>query len=77
MQEPFDLELGNITYSVFPEEEDIYAIFKEGTEYIKIQKDNDEHWLKLDNDTELPLFTEDEEVNRIGRAIATYKESDI
>ncbi len=77
MQEPFDLELGNITYSVFPEEEDIYAIFKEGTEYIKIQKDTEEHWLKLDNDTELPLFTEDEEVNRLGRAIANYKESDI
>jgi hypothetical protein len=77
MQEPFDLELGDITYSVFPEEEEIYTIFKEGTEYIKIQKDTDEHWLKLDNDTELPLFTEDEEVNRIGRAIATYKENDI
>lgn len=77
MQEPFDLELGNITYSVFPEEEDIYAIFKEGTEYIKIQKDTEEHWLKLDNDTELPLFTEDEEVNRLGHAIANYKECDI
>jgi hypothetical protein len=77
MQEPFDLELGDITYSVFPEEEEMYTIFKEGTEYIKIQKDTDEHWLKLDNDTELPLFTEDEEVNRIGRAIAAYKENEL
>lgn len=73
MQEPFDLELLGTIYSVFPEEEDIYTIFKEGTEYIKIQKDTDEHWLKLDEDTELPLFTEDAEVNEIGRAIAQHR----
>lgn len=73
MQEPFDLELFGTIYSVFPEEENIYTIFKEGTEYIKIQKDTDEHWLKLDEDTELPLFTEDPEVNEIGRAIAQHR----
>jgi hypothetical protein len=74
MQEPFDIEINNITYSVFPEGEDIYAIFKEGTEYVKIQKDTEQHWLKLDPDTEIPLFDNDEEVNSIGREIELYKE---
>ena len=57
MQQPFDIELGGVIYSVFPEEEDVYTIFKEGEEYIKIQKDTDQHWLKLDEETDLPLFT--------------------
>ncbi|HEY0053910.1 MAG TPA: hypothetical protein VGB63_01025 [Pedobacter sp.] len=69
MQEPFDIELKGIIYSVFPEEEDTYTIFKEGVEYVKIQKDNDTNWLKLDDETDLPLFDEDAEVNDIGRAI--------
>ncbi|HEY0899240.1 MAG TPA: hypothetical protein VGD90_07890 [Sphingobacteriaceae bacterium] len=69
MQEPFDIDLNGMTYSVFPEEEGIYTIFKDGLEYVKIQKDDEEHWLKLDPETELPLFTEDEEVNQIGREI--------
>jgi hypothetical protein len=69
MQEPFDIELKGIIYSVFPEEEDTYTIFKEGVEYVKIQKDNDTNWLKLDEETDLPLFDEDAEVNDIGRAI--------
>ena len=76
MQEPFDIELGGIVYSIFPEEEDTYTIFKDGAEYVKIQKDTDEHWLKLDEETDLPLFTEDAEVNDIGKAIATYNGDD-
>ena len=73
MQEPFDLEILGTTYSVFPEEEDIYTIFKEGVEYLKIQKDTNDYWLKLDEHTELPVFTENEEVNTIGRAIAEHQ----
>jgi hypothetical protein len=69
MQEPFDIELNGITYSVFPEEEDTYTIFKEGVEYLKIQKDDETNWLKLDDETDLPLFYEDAEVNGLGRAI--------
>ncbi|MBC8052586.1 MAG: hypothetical protein H7Y13_05940 [Sphingobacteriaceae bacterium] len=76
MREPFDIELGEIIYSVFPEEDETYTIFKEGVEYLKIQKDTDEHWLKLDEETDLPLFTENDEVNQIGRAITGYKEED-
>ncbi|NEU08238.1 hypothetical protein GZH53_07935 [Flavihumibacter sp. R14] len=68
MQEPFDITIGNTIYSVFPEEDNIYTIFKEGVEYLKIQKD-DEHWLKLDPQTELPRFEADEEVNQIGLQI--------
>ena len=74
MTEPFDLEIDGIIYSVFPEGEDIYAIFKEGIEYIKIQKDTEAHWLKLDPATEMPLFDNDDEVNAIGREIVAYKE---
>jgi hypothetical protein len=73
MNEPFDLVIQGITYSVFPEGEDIYAIFKEGIEYVKIQKDTEAHWLKLDPETEMPLFDNDEEVNTIGRGIEDYK----
>ena len=74
MNEPFDLEIGGITYSVFPEGEDIYTIFKEGVEYVQIQKDTEAHWLKLDPQTEMPLFDNNEEVNMIGREIEAYKE---
>ena len=69
MQEPFDITIGQQIYSVFPEEEEIYTIFKDGIEYVKIQKDDNDQWLKLDPETELPSFTEDEEVNQIGREI--------
>ncbi|NGM66301.1 hypothetical protein [Sphingobacterium sp. SGR-19] len=68
-QEPFDIEIGNIVYSVFPEEKDVYLIFKEGKEYVKIIKDNDTSWLKLNPETELPMFGMDEEVNLIGQQI--------
>ncbi|HTD98324.1 MAG TPA: hypothetical protein VK668_03525 [Mucilaginibacter sp.] len=74
MTEPFDIEIGEITYSVFPEGEDIYAIFKDGVEHIKIQKDTEQHWLKLDPATEMPLFDNDVEANLIGREIDAYKE---
>lgn len=73
MKEPFDLELDGLVYSVFPEEEDTYIIFKDGVEYVKIQKD-EESWIKLDEETDLPIFTEDAEVNKIGRAISAYSE---
>jgi hypothetical protein len=74
MTEPFDIEIGELNYSVFPEGDDIYAIFKEGVEYLTIQKDTEQHWLKLDPITEMPLFDNDEEVNLIGREIEAYKE---
>jgi len=72
MQEPFDIEIGPINYSVFPEGNDSYTIFKEGKEYIQIQKDTSSIWLKMDYKTELPIFEEDEEVNAIGQAIENY-----
>ena len=68
MQEPFDINVGGIIYSVFPEEDETYTIFKEGVEHLKMQKD-EERWLKLDPQTEIPRFEEDAEVNLIGLAI--------
>ena len=68
MQEPFDMTVNGIIYSVFPEEYETYTVFKEGTEHLKMQKD-EERWLKLDPQTELPRFEEDAEVNSIGAAI--------
>lgn len=68
-QEPFDIEVGNTVYSVFPEEKDVYLVFKEGKEYVKIIKDTDTTWLKLNPETELPMFGMDEEVNLIGEYI--------
>ncbi|MBK1442305.1 hypothetical protein JHJ32_20070 [Parapedobacter sp. ISTM3] len=70
MLEPFDLEIFDNTYSVFPEEEGVYTIYKDGKEYLQIQKDTESQWLKLDPASGIPLFGLDEEVNAIGQAIA-------
>jgi len=72
MQEPFDILVNGIVYSVFPEEENRYTIFKAGEEFAKIEKDTENVWLKLDAETEMPLFDNDDEVNRIGQAIVNY-----
>ncbi|MBL1407751.1 hypothetical protein [Sphingobacterium faecale] len=69
LQEPFDIEIGDIIYSVFPDEKDTYTIFKDGQEYIQIIKDTETSWLKLHPETGLPLFGMDEEVNLIGQKI--------
>eukprot|EP01133_Synstelium_polycarpum_P011253 gene11253-13134_t len=72
MQEPFDIAIGATNYAVFPEGNDTYVIFKEGKEYIHIQKDTDLQWIKLDMATGTPLFETDEETNQIGGAILAY-----
>lgn len=69
MLAPFDIEIFDYTYSVFPEEEGVYTIYKEGIEYLQIQKDTESQWLKLDPESGIPLFGLDEEVNAIGQAI--------
>ena len=69
MQEPFDIEIDDVVYSVFPDEKDTYTIFKEGKEYLQIIKDTETNWLKLHPETGLPLFGMDEEVNLIGAEI--------
>lgn len=72
MQEPFDITIGEIDYAIFPEGNDTYVVFKDGKEYVQIQKDTESQWLKLDPETALPLFEEDEEINAIGREIMAY-----
>lgn len=72
MQEPFDITIGDIDYAIFPEGNDTYVVFKDGKEYVQIQKDTESQWLKLDPETALPLFEEDEEINAIGREIMAY-----
>jgi hypothetical protein len=76
MQQPFDLNIGQVHYAVFPEGEDIFTIFKDGKEYMQIQKDAETAWLKLDPETAIPLFEPDEEVNLIGREILAYKDEE-
>lgn len=68
-EEPFDIEINDIVYAVFPEEKDVYLVFKDGLEYVKIIKDTDTTWLKLDPETDLPMFGMDEEINAIGAEI--------
>jgi hypothetical protein len=72
MQDPFDLLVNGIVYSVFPEENNVYTIFKAGTEFGKIEKDTDNVWLKLNPETETPMFDNDAEVDAIGQAITNY-----
>ncbi|MGV6944719.1 hypothetical protein [Sphingobacterium kyonggiense] len=69
LQEPFDIELNGITYSVFPDEKDTYTVFKDGQEYVQIIKDTETTWLKLNPETGLPMFGMDEEINLIGSEI--------
>ncbi len=73
MQEPFDIFIGPTPYSVFPEEDNTFTIFKDGKEYLQIQKDTEGVWLKLDYETDLPLFDEDPEINEIGGQINLYQ----
>ncbi len=68
-QEPFDIKIGDIIYSVFPEEKDTYTVFKDGQEYIQIVKDTETSWLKLNPESGLPMFGMDEEVNLLGTEI--------
>jgi hypothetical protein len=74
MQQPFDLEIGPIHYALFPEGNDTYAVYKEGKEYLQIQKDEAAQWIKFDKVTGLPLFELDEEVNQLGALIDAYQE---
>lgn len=74
MQQPFDLEIGDINYAVFPEGNHTYVIYKNGKEYIQIQKDEAEQWIKFDKETALPVFDYDEEINQLGKLIEAYKE---
>lgn len=72
LQEPFDVLVGGVVYSVFPEEDNVYTIFKAGTEFGKIEKDTDNVWLLLDPETDTPLFDNNTEVDAIGQAITNY-----
>jgi hypothetical protein len=72
--QPFDLEIGDQHYAVFPEGNDTYIIFKNGAQYLHIQKDGGEQWIKFDNETGTPVFEYEEEVNTIGLHIEQYKE---
>jgi len=76
MQQPFDIHIGDTHYAVFPEGEEIYTIYKNGKEYMQIQKDSEMQWLKLDPETAIPLFEPNEEVNQIGKEISEYKEEE-
>lgn len=73
MIEPFDISIGETDYSVFPEEDNTFTIFREGKEYVQIQKDTEGVWLKLDYETGLPLFDENPEITNIGREINLYQ----
>ncbi|MEO7214216.1 hypothetical protein [Mucilaginibacter sp.] len=72
MQDPFDILVNGIVYSVFPEEDNVYTIFKAGVEFGKIEKDTENHWLKLNPETEMPMFDNDTETNQIGQAISNH-----
>ncbi len=43
---------------------------------MQIQKDSESQWLKLDDETALPLFEPNDEVNLIGKEISEYKEEE-
>ena len=73
MQQPFDLEIGEINYAIFPEGNDTYVVYKEGKEYAHIQKDDASQWIKFDKETAIPVFEYDEEINQLGNLIDNYQ----
>ena len=73
--QPFDLTFNNTDYAVFPEGDETYTIYKDGKEYLQIQKDDGEQWIKFDKETGTPVFEPDEEVNALGKLITIYKEN--
>ena len=76
MQQPFDLEIGEINYAIFPEGNDTYVVYKEGKEYAHIQKDDASQWIKFDKETAIPVFEYDEEINQLGNLIDNYQPED-
>ncbi|RZK41541.1 MAG: hypothetical protein EOO90_10915 [Pedobacter sp.] len=74
MQQPFDVEIGSVNYAIFPEGNNTYVVFKEGKEYLTIQKDSASEWIKMSKETGLPEFELDIEVNELGARIESYKE---
>ena len=72
MQAPFDIEIYETTYSVFPDGEEAFTVFKEGVEHIHLQRDGENGWLKLHPETGTPLFGMDEEVELLGKAISKH-----
>ncbi|WP_354430755.1 MULTISPECIES: hypothetical protein [unclassified Mucilaginibacter] len=72
LQDPFDVLVNGVVYAVFPEEDNIYTIFKAGTEFGKIEKDTDNVWLMLNPETDTPMFDNNAEVDAIGQAITNY-----
>jgi hypothetical protein len=74
MQQPFDIEIGDINYAVFPEGNQIYVVYKDGKEFAQIQKDDAAQWIKFDKETALPNFEYDAEINQLGRLIDDYQE---
>ncbi len=74
MQQPFDIEIGETNYAIFPEGNDTYVVYKEGKEYAHIQKDDASQWIKFDKETAIPIFEYDEEINQVGQLIEAYKE---
>jgi hypothetical protein len=75
MQQPFDIAIGSINYALFPEGNDTYVVFKDGKEYLQIQKDDAAQWIKFDKETGIPLFEFDDEVNQLGKLIDAYEEN--
>lgn len=72
MEQPFDIMIGNMVYAVFPEEDETYVIFKDGIEYVHIQKDTEMQWIKLDPETGMPSFDTSDEINQIGQQILAH-----
>lgn len=73
--EPFDIEFNSINYAVFPEGNNNYVIFKDGEDYVQIQKDDANQWIKFHKETGTPVFEYDEEVNQLGQLISSYQEN--
>ncbi|MGF1922559.1 MAG: hypothetical protein ACQUHE_00150 [Bacteroidia bacterium] len=57
-------------YEVIPEEDGVYTVFKDGSEYLQLIQQKNLKWFRIDYKTDLPIIEENEEVDSIGRVIS-------
>lgn len=69
MLDSFYLKVNGMVYEVIPEEDRTFTIFKNGTEYMQILRNQNKKWMRIDYKTDQPIVEINQEVEDIGMAI--------
>ena len=72
MDESFFIKVNGIIYEIIPEEEGTFTIFKDDAEYMKMLRNKNKKWMRIDYKTDEPILEENKEVEDVGRLIDRY-----